>query len=150
MQQVAAKPNILPPPEKWRQMKKGSRCKVYDGALLFLFSSRGVEHKVWALRRWRRGGGGVNENNSSGRLLSSCSFMGTVKGPDGVFNWAETHSPLCLWGRFHTCVWPVLHSRCRITMMISVQISSVCHVFLDRSLNPAPPPCLQMSQIKKL
>ena len=35
MVQVAAKPNILPPPEKWRQMKKGSRCKVFSGASPF-------------------------------------------------------------------------------------------------------------------
>ena len=44
MGQVAAKLNILPPPEKWRQMKKGSRCKVYFWCFSFgVFSSpRGV------------------------------------------------------------------------------------------------------------
>lgn len=35
MEQVAAKSNILPSPEKWRQMKKGSRCKVYSSASPF-------------------------------------------------------------------------------------------------------------------
>lgn len=39
MGQGAAKPNILPPPEKWRLMKKGNRWKERS---LYVFLRRGL------------------------------------------------------------------------------------------------------------
>lgn len=72
MGQVAAKLNILPPPYKWRQMKKGNRCKLFCFCFLCfweVFSAFLVFEKT---SHWgpREEGGKVTAKPNKGRFLS--------------------------------------------------------------------------------